>query len=126
MAVNRCHASLMVALLALSNPGCAPVVRKPSTPRAATPVNDNPSAVPAPHDEMPKVMQIGQSQSLIQLSLDDAARRSQRDASTLEVVSAEPVTWTDGSIGCPQPGRQYTQALVPGFRIRIRAGTEIL
>ena len=71
-------------------------------------------------------MQTTQLQSIIDLALADAARRSQRDASTLKVVSAEPVTWRDGSIGCPQPGRQYTQALVPGFRVRIDAGAEIL
>jgi len=29
----------------------------------------------------------------------------------------EEVTWTDGSIGCPQEGQQYTQALVPGTRL---------
>lgn len=29
---------------------------------------------------------------------------------------AEAVTWSDGSLGCPQPGRMYTQALVPGYR----------
>jgi hypothetical protein len=65
-------------------------------------------------------------QSLIQLALADAARRTQRDASTLKVISAEPVTWPNGALGCPQPGRQYTQALVPGFRIRIEAAAQVL
>jgi hypothetical protein len=41
-------------------------------------------------------------QSLIQLALDDAARRTKRDASTLKVISAEPVTWPNGALGCPQ------------------------
>ncbi len=71
-------------------------------------------------------MQTGQMQSMIQQALDDAARRSGRDPSTLKLAAAEPVTWPDGAIGCPQPGKQYTQALVPGFRIRIQAGAEIL
>ena len=34
--------------------------------------------------------------------------------------SAESVTWSDGSLGCPQPGVMYTQALVPGWRVRLR------
>jgi hypothetical protein len=38
-----------------------------------------------------------------------------RDAITL--VAAEPVVWPDGSIGCPEPGMMYTQALVEGYRI---------
>ena len=29
----------------------------------------------------------------------------------------EEVTWPNGSIGCPQEGMSYTQALVSGFRI---------
>jgi hypothetical protein len=33
------------------------------------------------------------------------------------LVRAEQVTWSDGSLGCPQPGTMYTQALVPGFRV---------
>jgi hypothetical protein len=59
-------------------------------------------------------------------ALDDAMRLSGLDASAIEVVSAENVTWRDGSLGCPQPGRVYTQALVPGYRVRLRARGELL
>jgi hypothetical protein len=38
---------------------------------------------------------------------------------TIDVVSAERVTWNDGSLGCPSPGRSYTQALVPGYRVQL-------
>ena len=37
--------------------------------------------------------------------------------SDITVVSAESVTWSDGSLGCPEPGAGYTQALVPGVRV---------
>lgn len=37
------------------------------------------------------------------------------------VVAAERVTFRDGSLDCPQPGRQYTQALVDGFRVVVEA-----
>ncbi|GAA2102047.1 hypothetical protein GCM10009726_12780 [Nocardioides furvisabuli] len=40
----------------------------------------------------------------------------------VEVVSTEEVTWRDGSRGCAQPGMSYTQALVDGLRITLRAG----
>ena len=33
------------------------------------------------------------------------------------VVSAESVTFSDGSLGCPQPGVSYTQAQVEGMRV---------
>ena len=34
-----------------------------------------------------------------------------------EVVSAEAMTWNDGSLGCPEPGQAYTQALVDGYQV---------
>ena len=39
----------------------------------------------------------------------------------IEVVAHEQVTWRDGSLGCPKPGMMYTQALVDGYRIVLRA-----
>ena len=39
------------------------------------------------------------------------------DATAVELVSVEAVTWNDGSLGCPKPGQAYTQALVDGFRV---------
>jgi hypothetical protein len=41
------------------------------------------------------------------------------DPSLLTVTSAEPVTWPDSSLGCPQPGIQYLQMLTPGYRIEL-------
>jgi hypothetical protein len=67
-----------------------------------------------------------QLQTMVQLAMTDAARRTKRDPSKLSVVMAEAVTWPDGALGCPQPGMAYTQALVPGYRIRIAAGDETL
>jgi hypothetical protein len=43
------------------------------------------------------------------------------DPVAIEVIAYEHVTWRDGSIGCPQPGMFYTQALVEGYRIHLRA-----
>jgi hypothetical protein len=65
-------------------------------------------------------------QIVTQKALEDASRRSGLDVSALTVVSAERVTWRDGSMGCPAPDMAYTQALVPGFRIRIQAGKALL
>jgi hypothetical protein len=64
--------------------------------------------------------------SMVESALDDAARRTGLQRTQLTVILAERVTWSDGSIGCPQPGMGDTQALVPGFRIRIDARGEIL
>lgn len=65
-------------------------------------------------------------QSTIDAALDDATRQTGMERSALVVESAEAITWSDGSLGCPQPGMMYTQALVPGYRVVIRAGPSVL
>ena len=64
--------------------------------------------------------------SVTEAALADAATRTGLDTQALKVLSAEGVTWSDGSLGCPQPGMMYTQALVPGYRVRIQAGDRVL
>jgi hypothetical protein len=54
--------------------------------------------------------------------LADAQQRLQLDAARFRVVQSESVTWRDGSLGCPEPGRLYAQMLVKGWRIRVEAG----
>ena len=65
-------------------------------------------------------------QAQLEQALQDAAKRSGLPRAQLRVVDAEFVTWADGAAGCPQPGMMYTQALVPGVRIRIQAGAQLL
>jgi hypothetical protein len=36
------------------------------------------------------------------------------------------VTFSDGSLDCPEPGMSYTQALVDGYQVEIEAGDETL
>ena len=42
-------------------------------------------------------------------------------AADVKVISAEAVNWPNGALGCPKPGRMYTQAIVPGYRILLEA-----
>ncbi len=41
-----------------------------------------------------------------------------------EVVSAEAVTWNDGSLGCPEAGQAYTQALIEGYQVILEVDGE--
>ena len=41
-----------------------------------------------------------------------------------DVVSAQAVTWNDGSLGCPEPGQAYTQAVVEGYQVVLEVGGE--
>lgn len=87
--------------------GCAATAATPSAGAGAAP--GAPSARPT-LDEV------------VAAARADAARRSGRAAASLQLLSAERVTWPDGSLGCPRPGMAYTMALVPGYRVRLAAG----
>jgi hypothetical protein len=46
-------------------------------------------------------------------------------ANDLEVLVAAQVTWNDGSLGCPEPGLMYTQALVDGYWVVFSHGNQL-
>ena len=60
-----------------------------------------------------------EAQPLVDSAKADAAKRFGVDA---QVTSVQRVTWRDGSLGCPQKGMAYTEALVPGWRLTLKAG----
>lgn len=55
--------------------------------------------------------------------VSDAAKRFQVPENAVVLAQAERVTWSDGSLGCPQPGMGYTQALVPGYRVTAKTAS---
>ena len=87
---------------------------------------DAPSASPPAPAEVSPAPVVASLAAVTEAALADAARRSGLERGALKVLSAEAVTWSDGSLGCPQPGMMYTQALVPGYRVRIEAGGQVL
>lgn len=59
---------------------------------------------------------------LLGLINKDLAQRT--GGAEAQLVMAEAVTWPDGSLGCGQPGRVYTQVPVPGYRVVFEVGGE--
>ena len=55
--------------------------------------------------------------SIIDAVVADIAKTAGVPADQITVVSAESVTFPDGSLGCPQPGLAYTQMVVDGYKI---------
>jgi hypothetical protein len=51
----------------------------------------------------------------------DAAARLRVDAPAVTIVDARTQTFSDGSLGCPEPGMMYTQALVDGYQVIVEA-----
>lgn len=71
------------------------------------------SSVPAMDGEVPV--------TILAAILQDATERSGVGLDDLVVSRAEAVTYSDGSLDCPEPGMTYTQALVDGYHVEIDA-----
>ena len=78
-----------------------------------------PSTVPTTSENETTTMPTSEQEQLpiVAPARDDLAQRLGVDPEQLEVISAEEVTWPDGSLGCPEPGMSYTQALVDGSKV---------
>jgi hypothetical protein len=42
----------------------------------------------------------------------------------VQIIKAEAVIWSDGSLGCPKPGTVYTQVLVDGYHVILGVGEQ--
>ncbi|AKS43090.1 hypothetical protein [Wenzhouxiangella marina] len=91
-------------------------------------VTDRMDTRPAAAEQEERIMSTTQTRLSLEQAVEaarrDLAQQRQVDQDAIEVVRAEAVTWGDGSMGCPEPGMFYTQALVPGYYIQLRHGGE--
>jgi hypothetical protein len=60
--------------------------------------------------------------SLLEDIFADLIERTGAARDEIVVLREQAVTWSDGSMGCPQPGVIYTQALVPGYWVVLQVG----
>lgn len=112
--MNRPSTALALALLLLSS--CADPSADPSDPSPN--VSANPSdRSPEPSPTTAPTSAAAPSTDPVSRARDDLAGRLGVAAELVEVVTAEEVTWPDGSLGCPREGMFYTQATVSGSRI---------
>jgi hypothetical protein len=87
----------------------APPKRIPDAVSAATFENVQPAGEPVNTASMPHAVR--------RAVVADAAKRFQVAENAVVLARAEQLTWSDGSLGCPEPGQVYTQNLVAGFRV---------
>jgi hypothetical protein len=109
----RHHLAPLLAGLALLVTGCASQGVPMDTPSTRPPFHTT-SPLPSPSTSA------SLSSARWQAILDDLAGRGVA-TDQVSLASAESVTFNDGSLGCPQPGRMYTQALVQGIRVQVTA-----
>ena len=60
-------------------------------------------------------------QSLIEKAKDDLAQRLSIAITQINIVDAKEATWSNSSLGCPQPGMLYADVLTPGYLILLSA-----
>jgi hypothetical protein len=104
-------AALLVACGNESGAEGQPTVSSTPSPESPSPETPTPGT---PSPETPESGPVGQAKA-------DLAKRLGVAAAEVTVVSSDEVTWPDGSLGCPEPGMHYTQALVQGSRIILEA-----
>lgn len=108
---------------ACAEPGTGPT--GPESPAAestaAEPTSSAPSAEEPTMEPSTDPSAAPADSPLVTAAAADLASRLGVDEASVELVSLEPVTWSDGSLGCARKGMSYTQALVEGSRIVLRA-----
>jgi hypothetical protein len=123
-----------IAVLALVSMACsAPGGSGSSESPTGSPADSNPSGGSlrpvTPDPASPGVGSPGTgsgslSPAIVDPIVADAAARADVAVSEVIVVSAEPVTWPDGGLGCPLPGMVYTQVIVDGYQVIVQAGQQ--
>jgi hypothetical protein len=62
------------------------------------------------------------SASVVDPVVAEISRISGVPVAEVKIISAEAVTFPDGSLGCPVPGMAYTQMMTDGYKIVAAAG----
>jgi hypothetical protein len=110
--------SLNLLVLAVVLAVSAGAADTPQTPRGIAPPNRIPdieTLTPLPKGEPVATAQI--PREVRRAVVANAAKRFNVAENAVVLTNAEQLTWSDGSLGCPEPGRMYTQMLVAGFRV---------
>lgn len=82
-------------------------MEKPETGKAQAGVN-------ALHDNLTVDQQVA-------AAVQDLAVKSGVAADMIKVIQARSVTWGSAATGCPEPGKSYTMAVVPGILLILEA-----
>lgn len=58
---------------------------------------------------------------VVRAALSQAAAELGVTPEQLTIITVEARDWPDSSLGCPQPGRAYSQIVTPGYRVVVQA-----
>jgi hypothetical protein len=119
---RRAAAIAAVTLLAVILVACSAATSSPAESNGAGGAPSGRVSPPPSGDVIPGEV----PDAVIASVIDAAAAETGVDPADVVVINAEAVTWNDGSLGCPEPGVLYTQALIDGYRVVVEAGGQQL
>lgn len=138
----RSLVSGIVLLGLLAGAGCQPsptqsveVLSETDINPSATPLPETPAEVVATPDrkgaqpeKMPERVILTETltpivgevpNEMLDVIVKDLAKQTGVLREQISVTRAQATVWNDGSLGCPQPGVMYTQALVNGYWVEL-------
>jgi len=102
----------------------APGSPTPTTPGTPSSTASGPAS-PSPSGGSVTLPDDLRTRPAVAAAIADTARRAGVDPGQVVIAAWSPVTWNDGSLGCPEKGKSYTQALVEGELLLLRTDTEL-
>ena len=129
----RLHLVVGTGLLLLLLAGCAlssdpgSASPPPATTQGPVPADPSPAASPSPSsgDEGVTLPDDLRTRPAVAAAIADTADRAEADPGQVVIAAWSPVTWSDGSLGCPRKGMSYTQAMVEGELLMLRVGSSL-
>lgn len=118
-------ASGLVALMSIgcSSPQLSNASEKPtSSKKSSAPVKAKTVSKFGGEESAPKILKKMNRQEQQLFAREDLAKRLGVTMEETSVSGAIQVTWRSGALGCPKPGMNYTDALVPGVLIMVKVG----
>jgi len=106
----------------------AVVVEMPTTPAVSPYPAPGDGAYPAPGELTPEpTSEINEAtmRTMSDLARQKLAEDLEISVDQIKVVIADPMYWSDASLGCPKPGMTYQQVITPGYRITLAVGSDL-
>ncbi len=79
--------------------------------------NAAPGAASGPVSSAAQVWDADVARAIVEQVRADAAHRAGVALAETHILRVEARDWSDASLGCPQPGRQYAQVVTPGYLV---------
>ena len=103
------------------DPSPTPAAPNPTVP-ATTPAS---TAPPTPSGVASTLPDDLRTRPPVAAAIADAAERANVTPDEVVIAAWSPVTFSNGSLGCPKEGMSYTQALVEGEVLLLRTGSSL-